>query len=123
MNSSKRLIKIAVTSAIAATLSITAASALYAGETTATNLNLRATPGGAASGSLPYGTKLAVISIRLRSTARPHTSAVHTSAGSRTPSLRLAQASSSAAQPSISVPFQIPNAKCLAPSQTAQRLN
>ena len=62
MNSSKRLIKIAVTSAIAATLSITAASALYAGETTATNLNLRATPGGAAIGSLPYGTKLAVIS-------------------------------------------------------------
>ena len=53
MNSSKRLIKIAVTSAIAATLSITAASALYVGETTATNLNLRATPGGAAIGSLP----------------------------------------------------------------------
>ncbi|MGM9613888.1 MAG: NlpC/P60 family protein [Butyricicoccus sp.] len=62
MNSSKRLIKIAVTSAIAATLSISAASALYVGETTASSLNLRATPGGTAIGSLPYGTKLAVIS-------------------------------------------------------------
>lgn len=62
MNSSKRLLKIALTSAIAATLSITAASALYVGETTASSLNLRATPGGAAIGSLPHGTKIAVIS-------------------------------------------------------------
>lgn len=62
MNSSKRLIKIAVTSAIAATLSITAASALYAGEVTASSLKLRATPGGTVIGSLPSGTKLAVIS-------------------------------------------------------------
>lgn len=62
MNSSKRLLKIALTSAIAATLSITAASALYAGETTASSLNMRATPGGAAIGTLPHGTKVAVIS-------------------------------------------------------------
>lgn len=61
MNSSKRFIKIVITGAIAAALSIGAASALYAGETTASSLNLRATPGGAAIGSLPYGTKVAVI--------------------------------------------------------------
>lgn len=62
MNSSKRFIKLAMTVAIAAALSISGASALYAGETSASSLNLRATPGGAAIGSLPYGTKIAVIS-------------------------------------------------------------
>lgn len=61
MKSSKRLIKLAVTGSIAAALSITAASALYAGEVTASSLNLRNAPGGALIGSLPRGTKVAVI--------------------------------------------------------------
>lgn len=62
MQLSPKWMKFAVTGALAATLSFTAASALYAGEITASSLNLRATPGGTAIGTLPYGTKVAVIS-------------------------------------------------------------
>ncbi len=62
MNSSKRLIKLAVSGTLAASLCFASASALYTGEITASSLNLRATPGGEAITSLPKGTKLAVIS-------------------------------------------------------------
>lgn len=62
MHLSKQWIKFAVTGAMAATLTFTAASALYAGETTASSLNVRATPGGTVIGSLPRGTQVAVIS-------------------------------------------------------------
>lgn len=62
MHLSKQWIKFAVTGAMAATLSFTAASALYAGEVTASSLNVRSAPGGAAIGTLARGTKVAVIS-------------------------------------------------------------
>ena len=62
MHLSKQWIKFAVTGAMAATLSFTAASALYAGEVTASSLNVRSAPGGTAIGTLARGTKVAVIS-------------------------------------------------------------
>ncbi len=62
MHLSKRWTKFAVTGALAVTFSLTAASALYAGETTASNLNVRSSPNGTVIGTLPYGSKVAVIS-------------------------------------------------------------
>lgn len=61
MHLSKRWMKFLVGGAMAATLTFTAASAMYAGETTASSLNLRATPGGTVIGSLARGTKVVVL--------------------------------------------------------------
>lgn len=62
MHSSKRLIRFVTTGALATILSVGAASALYAGETTASSLNIRSAPGGSVISSVPRGTKIAVIS-------------------------------------------------------------
>lgn len=61
MNSSKKLCKLVMTGAFAAAMSFTFSSALYTGVTTASTLNLRSEPGGEAIGSVPLGTKVAVI--------------------------------------------------------------
>ena len=60
MNASK-FIRLAVSSAFAAAITLTASSALYTGVTNASSLYLRATPGGEVIGSIPNSSKIAVI--------------------------------------------------------------
>lgn len=62
MSLSKRWIRYALTGAFATAMSITVSGALYVGEIDASNLNLRATAGGAVVDSISRGTKVAVIS-------------------------------------------------------------